>query len=147
LGYHLGKVECKHPTGLLQPISIPKWKWEVISMDLITRFPRTGRQHDSIMVVVGRLSKVSYFIPMDSTISDSEVSHIFITKIMRFHGVPKKIISDSDAKFTCKFPNVLFAGLRTDLAFNITYHPHTDGHTKRVNKIIELIMRMYAMHQ
>ena len=56
------KAECKHPGGLLQPISIPEWEWEVISMDFITRLPRTVRQHDSIMVVVYRLTKVAHFI-------------------------------------------------------------------------------------
>eukprot|EP00253_Pinus_taeda_P019712 PITA_19712 len=52
------KCECKHPASLLQRIMIPEWKWDVISMDLITSFPRTSKQHDSIMVVVDKLSKV-----------------------------------------------------------------------------------------
>ena len=54
------KAKCKHPGGLLQPIVIPEWKWEVISMDLITCFSRTVRQHDSIMVTLDRLTKVAH---------------------------------------------------------------------------------------
>jgi hypothetical protein len=46
------KVEHQHPTGLLQPLPIPEWKWEIISMDFITGFPKTQRQNDSIMVVL-----------------------------------------------------------------------------------------------
>jgi hypothetical protein len=43
------KAEHRHPNGLLQPFPIPEWKWEVVSMDFITKFPRTSKQHDSIM--------------------------------------------------------------------------------------------------
>lgn len=56
------KAECKHPGGLLQPIMIPEWKWEVISMDFIIYFLRTSRKHDSIMVMVDMLTKVVHFI-------------------------------------------------------------------------------------
>lgn len=70
------KVECKHPSGLLQPIAIMEWKWEVISMYLITGIPRTVKQHDSIMVVVDSLSKVAHFIPVKNTYSSSEVAHV-----------------------------------------------------------------------
>jgi hypothetical protein len=58
------KVEHRHPTGLLQPLPIPEWKWEVVTMDFITKLPRTTKQHDSIMVVVDKLTKVSHFIPV-----------------------------------------------------------------------------------
>ena len=54
------KVEHQHPVGLLQPLLILEWKWEVISMDFITGFPMTMRQHDSIMVVVDKLTKESH---------------------------------------------------------------------------------------
>jgi len=53
------KVEHKHPPGFIQPFPIPKWKWEVIMMDFITKFPRTAKQQDSIIVVVDKLTKVN----------------------------------------------------------------------------------------
>ena len=68
------KVECKCPTGLLRPISIPEWKWEVISMDFNTILPRTSKQHHFIMVVVDRLRKVAHFIVVKSTNLASEVA-------------------------------------------------------------------------
>jgi hypothetical protein len=58
------KVEHKHPAGLLQPLQIPEWKWETISMDFITGLPKTIKQHDAIMVVVDKLSKETHFIPI-----------------------------------------------------------------------------------
>jgi hypothetical protein len=61
------KAEHRHPTGLLQPLPIPEWKWEVVTMDFITGLPRTGKQHDSIMVVVDKLTKAAHFIPLKTT--------------------------------------------------------------------------------
>ena len=56
------KVEHRHPIGLFQPLLVPEWKWEVISMDFITSFPMTIRKHDSIMFMVDKLSKESHFL-------------------------------------------------------------------------------------
>jgi hypothetical protein len=61
------KAEHRHPTGLLQPLPIPEWKWEVVTMDFITKLPRTNKQHDSIMVVVDKLTKAAHFIPVKLT--------------------------------------------------------------------------------
>ena len=61
------KVEHRHPAGLLQPFPVLEWKWEVISMDFITKLSMTWRQHDSIMVVVDKLTKETHFIPVKST--------------------------------------------------------------------------------
>jgi hypothetical protein len=61
------KVEHKHPVGLLQPLSIPKWKWEVVTMYFITKLPKTKNHHDSTMVVVDKLTNASYFIPLKLT--------------------------------------------------------------------------------
>ena len=95
-------------------------------MDFITGLLRTSKKNDSIMVV-NRLSKVAHFIVVKSINSANEVSHIFIREIVRLHGVPKKIISDRDAKFTFRFWKEFFAGLGTELAFRTSYHPQTDG--------------------
>ena len=72
-------------------------------MDFITCFPRTSKQHDAIMVVIEMLRKVAHFVAVKSTNSSSEVAQIFIKEIVRLHGVPKRIISNRDAKFTSKF--------------------------------------------
>ena len=82
-------AKCKHLAGLLQPIPILEWKWEVISMDFLTGLPRTSKQHGSIMVVIDRLSKVAHFITIKSMNPASEVAQRFIREIVRLHGVPK----------------------------------------------------------
>ena len=118
--YQCVKEDCKHPGGLLQPIVIPEWKWEVISMEFITGLSRTVRQHDSIMVVVDRLTKVVHFIPLKSTFSACDVTQVFIRDVVRLLGVPKNIVSDRDAKFTSKFWKELFAGLGIEFTFITT---------------------------
>lgn len=91
-------------------------------MEFITGFLRIYRQHDFIMVVVERLTKVALFIPVKSMILASEVAQVFIRDIVRLHGVLKKNVSDRDAKFTSRFWKELFVVLGIDLAFNTTYH-------------------------
>jgi hypothetical protein len=54
------KVEHQHLAGLLQPLPIREWKWEIISMEFITGFPKTQRQNDSIMVVIDKLRKYAH---------------------------------------------------------------------------------------
>lgn len=80
----------------------------MISIDIITSFPRTSRQNDAIMVVINELSTVAHFVEVKSTNSVSVVAQIFIKEIIRLHGVPKKFILDRDAKLTSKFWKGLF---------------------------------------
>ena len=95
--------ECKHSGGLLQLIAIPEWKWKVISIDFITRLPKTVKQHDSIMIIVDMLTKVAHFILMKSTFSASDLAQVFIRDVVILHGVPNNIVLDRDAKFPSKF--------------------------------------------
>jgi hypothetical protein len=121
------KAEHRHPTGLLQPLPIPEWKWEVVTMDFITGFPRRGKQHDSIMVVVDKLMKDAHFIPLKTTHKATDVANIFMKEISRLHKIPKTIVSDRDPKFTSNFWKGLFKGFRTKMNFRTSYHPESDG--------------------
>ena len=139
------KVEHRHPTGLLQPLPIPEWKWDMVTMDFITGLPRTSKQHDPIMVVVDKLTKAAHFIPLKTTHKEAYVVDIFIKEVARLHGIPKTIVSDRDPKFTSNFWTGLFKGFETNLNFSTTYHPKSDGQTERVNRVMEDILRMYLM--
>ena len=97
------KAEHQHPTGLLQPLTVPKWKWETISLDFITGLPRTQKQNDSIMVVIDKLSKSTHFVPVKSTFKAINVAKVFMKEIFRLHGIPKMVISDRDVKFYLHF--------------------------------------------
>eukprot|EP00253_Pinus_taeda_P012217 PITA_12217 len=139
------KTEHMHPAGLLQPLPIPEWKWEIISMDFITGLPRTKKNNDSIMVVVDKLSKAAHFIPVQSTYKVVQIAHIFMQNVFKLHGLPKVIISDRDVKFTSAFWRTLFAELGTQLNFSTACHPQTDGQTERVNQVVEDMLRACVM--
>eukprot|EP00253_Pinus_taeda_P012641 PITA_12641 len=141
------KAEHQHPAGLLQPLPIPEWKWEIISMDFITGLPKTKKGNDSIMVVVDKLSKAAHFIPVQSTYRAPQIAHVFMQNVFRLHGLPKVIISDRDVKFTSAFWRTLFADLGTQLNFSTAYHPQTDGQTERVNQVVEDMLRAFVMQQ
>jgi hypothetical protein len=139
------KAEHRHPAGLLQPFPIPKWKWEVVTMDFIMGLPRIGKFHDLIMVVVDKLTKVSHFIPLKTTHKATDFTDIFMKEVAQLHEIPKKIVSDRDLKFTLNFWKGLFKGFGMNLNLSTTYHPESDGQTERVNRVIEDMLRMYVM--
>jgi hypothetical protein len=112
---------------LLQPLPIREWKWEVVTMDFIMAFPRTGKLHDLIMVVVDKLTKSAHFIPLKTTHKAVDVVDIFMKEVAQFHKIPKTIVSARDPKFTSNFWKGLFKGFGTNLNFSTTYHPESDG--------------------
>jgi hypothetical protein len=88
--YQRVKAEHQRPAGLLQPLKIPEWKWEEITMDCIVGLPRTQKGYNSIWVVVDRLTKVANFIPVNTTYSGARLAELYISRIVCLHGVPKK---------------------------------------------------------
>ncbi|KAL0561149.1 hypothetical protein IC582_001569 [Cucumis melo] len=128
-------------TGLLQPLSVPGWKWESVSMDFITGLPKTLKSYTVIWVVVDRLTKSAHFVPGKSTYTGSKWGQLYMTEIVRLHGVPVSIISDRDTRFTSKFWKGLQLALGTRLDFSTAFHPQTDGQTERLNQILEDMLR------
>nr|GEV82118.1 reverse transcriptase domain-containing protein [Tanacetum cinerariifolium] len=90
------KAECQNPSGLLIQPNIPKWKWERITMDFVTKLPKTSSRHDIIWVIVDRLTKSAHFIPIKETDSMEILTRLYIKEIVSRHGVPISIISDRE---------------------------------------------------
>ena len=88
-------------------------------MDFITVLPKNWRKHDSIMVVVDKLTKAVNFIPVKSTHKMDDIAKIFMKEIFKLHGFPKAIVSGGDVKFTSNFWKGLFTNLGTKLNFNM----------------------------
>ena len=97
------KIEHQRPSGKLQPLEIPQWKWDSISMDFVVGLPRTPRGLDSIWVIIDRLTKFAHFIPINIKFSLEKLTFLYISEIVRLHGVPSSIVSDRDPRFTSRF--------------------------------------------
>ncbi|GJW16977.1 putative reverse transcriptase domain-containing protein [Tanacetum coccineum] len=117
------KAECQKPSGLLVQPEIPMWKWEKITMDFITKLPKTLNGHDTIWVIVDRLTKSIHFIPTRETDSMETLTRLYIKEIVSRHGVPISIISDRDSHFTSRFWQSLQSALGTQLDMSTAYHP------------------------
>ena len=97
------KAEHRSPAGELQPIKLPEWKWDEITMDFVVGLPKTLEGYDAVWVIVDRLTKSARFVPIKVTYSVERLAEIYIANVVRLHGVPKSIISDRDARFTSHF--------------------------------------------
>ncbi|KAL4388638.1 hypothetical protein GQ457_09G019730 [Hibiscus cannabinus] len=128
-------------SGLLQPLRIPEWKWERITMDFVTELPLTPSKKNSVWVIVDLFTKCAHFLPVHTTYTSDKLAEIYIREIVRLHGVPKLIVSDRDSKFTARFWDCLHIALGSRLNFSTSYHPQTDGQSKRVIPVLEDMLR------
>ncbi|KAL0415861.1 UNVERIFIED_CONTAM: Transposon Tf2-11 polyprotein [Sesamum latifolium] len=130
------KADHQKKAGLLQPLPIPKRPWESVSMDYISGLPKVG-DLGSIIVVVDRLSKYTTFIAARKHITMEGMAHLFFKHIVKYWGLPKDIVSDRDSRFTSIFWTELFKILESKLFMSSSYHPQSDGQTKRFNSMLE----------
>lgn len=138
------KTSNQKPMGHLYPLPLPNHCWEEVSHDLITGLPRTPRGHDAIVVFVDRLSKRIVLAPCSSNITAEQYANLFFTHVFRHFGLPKRLISDRDPRFTSHFWQALFKRLGTSLNISTAHHPQTDGQTERANRTIEDMLRAYV---
>lgn len=99
-------------------------------MDFIAGLPRTSESHDMFWVIVDRLTKSAHFLPIKSTYTLDRLAQVYIKEIVRSQGVPSKIVSDRDPRFTYRSWKTLQDALGTKLRFSTTYHSQTNGQTK-----------------
>nr|GEX45453.1 putative reverse transcriptase domain-containing protein [Tanacetum cinerariifolium] len=135
------KAECQKPSGLLVQPEIPMWKWERITMDFVSKLPKTSNRHDTIWIIVDRLTKSAHFIPTRAIDSVETLTRLYIKEIISRHGVPISIISDRDSHFTSIFWQPLQNDLGTHLDMSMTYHPKTDRQIERTIQILEDMLR------
>ncbi|WMV26392.1 hypothetical protein MTR67_019777 [Solanum verrucosum] len=126
---------------MTQEINIPTWKWEVINMDFITGLPHTRRQHDSIWVIIDRVTKSSRFLVVKTADSAEDYAKVYINEIVRLHGVPLSIISDKGPQFTSNFWKSFQKGLGTQVYLSPAFHPQMDGQAERTIQTLEDMLR------
>ncbi|GJX90114.1 putative reverse transcriptase domain-containing protein [Tanacetum coccineum] len=139
------KAECQKPSGLLVQPVIPVWKWENITMDFVTKLPKTSTGQDTIWVIVDRLTKSAHFLPMKETDSMEKLTRQYLKEVVSRHGVPVSIISDRDSKFASHFWRSLNKALGTQLDMSTAYHPQTDGQSERTIQTLGIVAQLCVM--
>ena len=135
------KAERQKPFGFLQPLPIPEWKWERITMDFVFKLPPTVQRHDGIWVVVDRLTKSAHFLPIREKFSPQKLAELFMNHIVSLHGVPVSIISNRDPRFTSRFWKRLMKELGVKLNLSTVFHPQIDGQSERTIQTLEDMLR------
>ena len=114
-------------------------------MNFVSGLPRTGKGHNSIWIVVNRLTKSVHFIPVKTTYSLDQVAELYIREIVRVHGVPNSIVSDRDSRFTSKFWKSIQHALGTKLKFSTSFYLQADGQSERTIQIVDDILQACAL--
>ncbi|KAM0044820.1 putative nucleotidyltransferase, Ribonuclease H [Helianthus debilis subsp. tardiflorus] len=135
------KAEHQKPSGLLQQLEMPVWKWELITMDFVTKLPKTRKGNDTIWVIVDRLTKSAHFLPMKETFSMEQLAKLYVNEIVSLHGIPLSIVSDRDSRFTSHFWSSFQKAMGTRLNLSTAYHPQTDGQSERTIQTMEDMLR------
>ncbi|GJT59066.1 putative reverse transcriptase domain-containing protein [Tanacetum coccineum] len=97
------KAEHQRPSGLLVQPDIPQWKWDNITMDFVTKLPKSSQGYDTIWVIVDRLTKSAIFVPMRETDPMDKLARMYLKEVVTRHGIPLLIICDRDPRFASNF--------------------------------------------
>nr|GEV99532.1 putative reverse transcriptase domain-containing protein [Tanacetum cinerariifolium] len=117
-------------------------KYARIAMDFVTKLPRTSSGHDTIWVIVDRLTKSAHLLPMREDYKMDRLARLYLNEIVSRHGVPISIISDRDSRFTSRFWQSMQEALGTRLDTSTTYHPQTDGQSEHTIQTLKDLLRV-----
>ena len=101
--YQMVKVEHQKPRGTLQPLGIPVWKWEHVTIDVMMGLLKTKRKNDTMWVIVDRLTKSAHFLAIRVNLPLLQLTELYVFEIFRLHRVPMLFVSDRDTRFTSRF--------------------------------------------
>lgn len=108
--------------------------FEVVSMDLITQLP-TSHGYNAILTIVDHgCTRAAIFIPCTTNITGKGIAHLYLDHVYKWFGIPAKVISDRDPRFTAHFSKALCQCLGIDRNISTAYHPQTDGLSEQKNQ-------------
>nr|GEW20179.1 putative reverse transcriptase domain-containing protein [Tanacetum cinerariifolium] len=128
------------PSGLLVHPTIPKWKWDNITMDSITKLSKSSQGFDTIWVIVDRLTKSAYFLPIRENDPLDKLAKLYLNRIVARHEIPVSIICNRDGRFTSNFWRSFQKALGTDISMSAAYHPETDSQGEMTIQTLEDMM-------
>ncbi|CDF39069.1 unnamed protein product, partial [Chondrus crispus] len=140
------KSLTQNKVGKFRPFPLPLKKWEQISMYFIFDLPRTNTNKSAILVVVDKLSKHTHFVPIESNHTAKDTAEVFYNEIYKHHGLPRKIISDRDTRFTSTLWKEIMKLLRVKLNLSTAFHPQTDGQSERAFRTLQEMLRCFVSY-
>ena len=129
--------------GELQPLPIPKARWDTINVDFIVKLPESNG-YDAVMNIVDLVSKCTHFIPTNTTITALGAARLYLRHVWKHHRLPRQVVSDQGPQFIAEFTRELYQLLGIKLSVTMAYHPQGDGQTKRVNQELEQYLRLFV---
>ncbi|GJT37061.1 reverse transcriptase domain-containing protein [Tanacetum coccineum] len=120
---------------------IPQWKCDNITMDFVTKLPRTQSGNDAIWLIVDRLTNSAHFLPMRETDPMDKLASLYLKEVVTRHGIPVSIICDRDPRFASNFWRSFQKAMGTQLDMSTAYRPQTDGQSERTFQTLEDMLR------
>ena len=142
LVYQLTKIDHRKKGGLLQPIPLPKRKWQQITTDLVTDVLES-EEMTAIALFVDRLTKMVHFVHCSKNITAQQYARLFIDHVFKLHRILEMITSDHNPRLLSKFWDEIFPHRATDLRFSTAFQPQTDGQSEVTNRVMENPLRPY----
>ena len=148
--YVKGCAKCQQNKALMHRIPTPQYKisvppsaqpFEIVSMDLITQLPNS-HGHDAILTIIDHsCTRAALFLPCTTNVTGEGITKLYLDNVYKWFGIPSKIISDRDPRFTSHFSTLLCQRLRINQNISTAYHPQTDGLSERKNQWVEQYLR------
>ncbi|BEI92709.1 uncharacterized protein CcaverHIS019_0503370 [Cutaneotrichosporon cavernicola] len=130
-------------TSPMQPLAIPVTRWHTVTMDFAVDLP-VSNTFNAIMVVVDKFTKRCHLIPTHTTATAKDTAFLFLANVVRLHGIPVRIVSDRDPKFTSAFWKAIHTALGTKLLLSTAFHPQTDGQSERQVRTLKEALRHFV---
>jgi hypothetical protein len=135
------KSHPNRPPMFKIPVPTDALPFQVVAMDLITQLPKS-KGYDTILTIVDHgCTRVAVFLPCNSTTTGEGVARLYYDHIYKWFGLPTKVISDRDPRFTSHFAKALCTRLGVQQNLSTAFHPQTDGLSERKNQWVELFLR------
>ncbi|GJY06825.1 putative reverse transcriptase domain-containing protein [Tanacetum coccineum] len=136
----------QRPSGLLVQPKIPEWKWDNITMDFVTKLPKSSQGYDTIWVIVDRLTKSAIFTPMRETDPLDKLARLYLKEVVMRHGIPVSFhLLIRDLRLYLISGGSLQNALRYNLNMSMRTYPQTDGQSERTIQTLAGYVRACAL--
>ena len=130
--------------GLLMPLPLPEGPLMEWTTDAVTGFKKTKRGFDAIQVYVERFTKIKHYVAGHKADGAKELARCFVQTVVRQYGIPSKLVSDRDPRFTANYYKEVVRMIGTTLSMSTARHPESDGQSEREIGTLSVGLRAFV---